>query len=273
MHLQITKIHTAGSDYLVCTEAVHDPAALAKRLLDRRCGVGADGLLLLSDSDNSDAALHLFLPSGREGKSSAAALIAAARFLYGEHAKNPIRLYLGETVYTVRLSILGGRVLCAWLDLPPIRAKPMEQLKYYYGIRGEVLRACIPNPRVSLFELCGSHAVFLLESPAALRALALRDVCTRLAEVLFYGEEIDLHFCALAGDNALAMRSWRCGEGEMTASGEGAVVSAYTATEYALCDAPRMMVKTLGGSFCVELYDKEASLCAKCETVFVGEAV
>ena len=271
--MQITKIHTAGSDYLVCKEPIADPSAVAKRLLDRHEGVGADGLLLVCGSEAADAALRMFAPSGKEQKSGAVAVIAAARFLYEESQKNPVRILFGEETYTVRFSILGGRVLCAWLEMPCIRAKPMEQLRYYYGIRGEVLRACIPHPRVSLFELCGRHAVFLLESPAALRALALRDICLRLCEVLFYGEKIDLHFCALSGDNALAMRSWRSGVGELSASGEGAVVCTYAATEYALCDAPRVMVKCVGGSLCVELYEKEASLCAKSETVFVGEAV
>lgn len=271
--MQITKIHTAGSDYLLCREAVEEPAAFARRLLDRRIGIGADGLLFLRESETADAALQLFLPDGKEANSGATALIAAAKLLHDEKRQNTARLLLGGEVYTVRLSVLGGRVLCAWLDLPPIQPKPMEQLKYYHGIRGEVLRACIAHPRVSLYELCGAHAVFLMESPAALRTLPMRDVCKRLEDVLFYGESIDLHFCALSGDNALSMRSWRCYGGEMTACGEGAVLAAYAATEAELCDAPRIMVKTLGGSFCAEIAGRDASLCAKCETVFVGEAV
>lgn len=271
--MQIIKLHTAGSDYLLTREAVAEPKVFARRLLDRRLGVGADGLLLLSAVEGADAAVRLFLPDGREGSASATALIAAARAVYEETRVPTVELSLADAQYTVRMSILGGRVLCAWLQMPPLRPKPMEQLKYYHGIRGEVLRACIPRPRVSLFTLCGEHAVFWMESTAVLRELTLQDVCTRLSEVLFWGEMIDLHFCAVAGENTLALRSWRCGTGEMTASGEGAVLCAYAATEAELCDKPRIMVKTLGGSFCVELCGMEASLCAKCETVFVGEAV
>lgn len=271
--MQITKIHTAGSDYLLTREPVASPGAFAKRLLDRRTGVGADGLLLLSSAEGADATARLYLPDGSETAPSATALIAAARAVYDETRVARVCLSVGTETHTVRMSVLGGRVLCAWLVMPSIRPRPMEQLKYYHGIRGEVLRACLPHPRVSLYTLCGEHAVFLIESPAALRSLALADVCTRLSEVLFWGEKLDLHFCALAGDNALALRSWRCGIGEIAASGEGAVLSVYAATESELCDAPRVMVKTLGGSFCVELFDKEASLCAKCEMVFVGEAV
>lgn len=267
------KLHTAGSDYLLTREPVASPESFAKRLLDRRHGVGADGLLLLSAMEGVDAAVSLYLPNGKKGPPTATALIAAARAVYEETRVATVRLAFDGVQYTVRMSVLSGRVLCAWLVMPLIRPRPMEQLKYYHGIRGEVLRACLPRPRVSLFTLGGEHAIFLVESPAALRSLALADVCTRLSEVLFWGEKLDLHFCAISGDNALVMRSWRCGTGEIAASGEGAVLSAYAATEAELCDAPRIMVKTLGGSFCVELFGMEASLCAKCETVFVGEAI
>lgn len=272
--MEITKIHTAGSDYLLCNATNSVNGSDAHRLLDRRTGIGADGLLLLSAAEGVDAEIRLLLPDGSEGEFCAAALIASAKYLHDKSAdKKRVLIGFGGKTYAVRLSVLRGRVLCAWLTMPPISPKPMEQLKYYHGIRGEVLRACVPNPRVSIYELCGTHAVFLLDSCAILRTLHLQSVCKKLEEVLFFREKIDLHFAAICGDNALAMRSFRCQAGEMTASGEGAVLCTYAATESNLCDSPRVMVKCLGGSFCVELFDREASLCAKCETIFIGEAV
>lgn len=272
--MRFTKIHAVGSDYLVCDENIKDAAQFAKRMLDRRHGIGGEGLIIICDDENCDAEIKLFLPSGEECLFSATALISAAKYLYDvKEKKNRYVVRLGDTTYTVRMSTMGGRVLCAWLDMPRLIPRPMEQLKYYHGIRGEILRACIVHPRVSVYELCGEHAVFLLESCAALRSLNMQSVCGRLEEVLFYGEKIDLHFIAVAGDNVIALRSWRCREGELSGIGEGAVLGAYAATEYELVDSQRVMVKTVGGSFCVELCKNVASLCAKCETVFVGEAV
>ncbi len=268
--MKLTKIHTSGSDYLICTETALDGALLAKRLLDRCFGIGADGLIMLSE----DAGMRLFLPSGKESPFCASAVIAAAKFVYDvKNGEKNIEIKFGELVFTVRFSTLGGRVLCAWLTMPRVIKRPMEELKYYHGVRGEVLRSYIKNPRISVYDLCGAHAVFLLESCAVLRALNMQSVCRRLEEVLFYGEEIDLHFAAIAGDNALAVRSWRCLEGEIGATGEGAALCAYAAAEYELVDSPRVMIKAVGGSFCAELCKDEVSLCAKCETVFEGQAV
>ncbi len=271
--MKLTKIHTAGSDYLVCKEHVFENA-VAKRMLDRRMGIGADGFISVFDTDGCDAKIKLILPSGEECHSCATAVISAAKFLYDTvERKRSYKIAFGERVYRVKMSIMGQRVLCAWVEMPKLLPRPMEQLKYYHGIRGEVLRACIPHPRVSVYELCGAHAVFMLESAAALRALNIQSVCRRLEEVLFFGENIDLHFAAIAGDNVLAMRSWRCRKGEMGALGEGAVLAAYAAVEYETVDSHRVLVKGASGNFCVELAGNLASLCAKCETVFCGEAI
>lgn len=272
--MRFTKIHTAGCDYFVSEEQMHDAASFARRMLGKRHGAFGEGFILVEKCDGCDGKIRIFSQSGEDGSFCATALLAAAKFMYGVYdKKNRYSIMHQDNVYTVKLSTMRERVLCCWLDMPRIVPKPMEQLKYYHGIRGEILRACIPHPRVCVYELCGEHAVFLLESCAALRALNMHSVCRRLEEVLFYGEKIDFHFIAVSGDNSIALRTWRSCIGEVSGQGEGATLGAYAAAEYELIDSKRVMVKATEGSYCVELCGYDASLCAKCETVFVGEAV
>lgn len=271
--LQFVKVHTAGSDFLVCEGLTDAETRRAARLLDRHTGVGGEGIVLVLPEADGGVRARLLLPDGSEGEPCATAAIAAAKYLFDRgKIRSSVRLCFCGATYPVRLTVMGSRVLCAWVDLPPITPRPLEQLKYYHGIRGEVLRACLVNPRVSIYGLCGTHAVFLLESCAALRALNLKSVCGRLSEVLFYGERIRLHFAAVSGDNALAMRSYDKSVGECASSGEGAAVVAYAARAASLADEDRVLVKCLGGTFCVDLDGTAASLCAKCETVFSGDA-
>ena len=272
--MQITKIHTTGNDFIICSDVQTAGKEAATRLLDRKKGLGADGLIVVKNDAEKAPEIQIFSPDGGEERANSNALIAAAKFIYdGDNSKKESVIKCGGESFTVRLSVLKNRVLCSWLDMPSIKPRPMEQLKYYHGIRGEVLRACMAHPRVSLYSLLGEHAVFMLESAVAVKKLEIRDVCTRLSEVLFYGESIDLHFAALSGENSLVMRSWRCRGGEMVSSGEGAVLSAYAAVCGELIESERVIVKTLGGSYCAELDGRSASLCAKCETVFYGEAI
>lgn len=269
--MKFTKIHAAGSDYLVFPEEKNEPFRTEQicRLLDRRLGVGADGLIRLA----SDGRMRLYLPSGEERTGDSLAVLAAARYLLDVRRRKSrlCEIRLGDVTYTVKVSVMGERVLCVWADLPPITPRPMDQMKYYYGIRGEVLRACLVQPRMHIYTLCGEHVVFLIESCAALRKLNLGNICKRLEEVLFYGEDPLLHFAALAGEDTLALRSWRCRVGEIGASGEGAAVCAYAARENEWTDAARVLVRTPGGTVCTELCGKSVSVCAKCEVAFDGE--
>ena len=269
--MNVTKIHAGGNDYLVCKEAIPNAKETAKHLLDRRFGIGADGLITVFHHSDCDAEIKVFHSDGCESRFCSTAIIAAAKFLYDEcKEKRSFDIVLSGTKYHAKLSIMGRRVLCAWLEMPRILSMPLEQYKYYHGTRGEVLRACIAHPKISVYELCGMHTVFMLECCAALRSLNMQSVCRRLEEVLFFGESTDLHFAAIAGDNTVAIRSWRCRTGEISSHCDGAVLGAYAAAEHSLIDSHRIIVKTNGGNLCVEFDGGNALLCAKCETVFTG---
>lgn len=275
MRMRFVKVHTAGSDYVVCDAAAaqgYGDAHALSRLLDRRAGVGGESLLTVAACADTAMRVRLILPNGEEGAGCVTAAIAAVRayFACGK-TRACTQVMLGGNTYAVRLSTLGDRVLCARAELPALLPRPLDGLQYYYGIRGEVLRACLARPRLSICELGGTHAIFLLESAAALRALQLTQICRRLAEVLFYGEQIRMHFVAISGDNALSMRSWQPHLGEAAASGEGAAVAAYTAREAGLCDADSIPIRMRGGSFCAELCGRTVTLCAKSEVVFCGD--
>ena len=162
--MQFLKIHTAGSDFIVCDAADLPDARGCARLLNRRTGIGGEGLLTVGDAADNLAPARLFLPDGSDDRGSATAAMTAARALRARgKCRSAVRIDLGGRVYPVRLTTLGDRVLCVWVELPPLVPRPLDGLKYYYGIRGEVLRACLVRPRLTLCDLCGTQAVFLLE--------------------------------------------------------------------------------------------------------------
>lgn len=75
--LTVTKHHGLGNDFLVLVidEAAGDPvlddlAALARRLCDRRRGIGADGLLIASDVEGYDARMVLHNADGSRAEMS-----------------------------------------------------------------------------------------------------------------------------------------------------------------------------------------------------------
>ena len=197
--------------------------------------------------------------------------MAAAQYLYEQGGERICEIACGEKIYPVRLTVLHRRVLCGWVDVGRVHPLPLDALGCCHGIRGEILAACFcGRPKLGIYELGGKNAVFLLESPAALRKLQVASIGDRLCETLFYASPIRLHFCALGGENLLYMRSYADGK-EVRPCAEDAAVCAYCGGVAELTDlARRTMLSGACGGFCVSFAGQAASVSVKCRTLFFG---
>ena len=67
--MRFVKLHGAGNDYIYidARERDMDWPDLARRVSDRHFGIGADGLILLRDSESADARMQMFNADGSEG--------------------------------------------------------------------------------------------------------------------------------------------------------------------------------------------------------------
>ena len=70
--MRFTKMHGAGNDYIYvdcfAQPVPHDIPELARRISDRRFGVGADGLILICPSERADAEMRMFNADGSYGR-------------------------------------------------------------------------------------------------------------------------------------------------------------------------------------------------------------
>src|SRR6266403_3003319 len=116
-----TKFHGFGNDYLVIRSddlnELGDPGAFAKRICDRHYGAGADGIALVSQSENSDADFHvrIFNPDGSEAGLSGNGTRCAAAYLHyaNQWAEKELRLSTrtGIKRYFLRERLNEGKYL------------------------------------------------------------------------------------------------------------------------------------------------------------------
>src|SRR5438067_11255866 len=69
--LPFVKMHGCGNDYVyVVADQIRpaDPAGLARRISDRRFGIGGDGLIMLCPAVNADVRMEMYNADGSRGE-------------------------------------------------------------------------------------------------------------------------------------------------------------------------------------------------------------
>jgi diaminopimelate epimerase len=88
MDIAFLKLQAGGNDYLCIDEGKTQAPAekhlgpLAKKMCDRRLGVGGEGLILLAADDKKKISARVLTPEGTEGETCGAALQCAARYAF-----------------------------------------------------------------------------------------------------------------------------------------------------------------------------------------------
>src|SRR3954467_8499703 len=84
--MRFTKMHGAGTDY-VYVDCVAQPVPgnipeLARRISDRRVGVGADGVILICPSERGDAEMRMYNADGSFGEMFGNGIRCVAKYVY-----------------------------------------------------------------------------------------------------------------------------------------------------------------------------------------------
>ncbi|MDZ7589172.1 MAG: diaminopimelate epimerase [Rubrivivax sp.] len=280
MRLKFTKMQGAGNDFVVL-DALRSPLeltpALARRLADRRLGVGADQILLVEPSRTPgiDFRYRVYNSSGEEVEHCGNGARCFVRYLH-EHGLSDKTTVKVETVNNVLELRLGadGRVT---VDM---NRPVFEHARIPFDAGGLVPR------REGGFELwpladvgAGVEvAVLSMGNPHAVLRVADVDA----APVALLGPRIETHarfprhvnagFMQVLEPGEVRLRVHERGAGETLACGTGACAAVVAGIRLGWL-ARRVTVHARGGDLLVEWPSNEQSvlMTGPAETVFEGE--
>jgi len=231
MELQFTKMHGAGNDFvfLDCLKKnIDDLESIAKKLCDRRFGIGADQLLTVHPSQVADFKMEIYNADGSQVEMCGNGIRAFYKFLRDR----------GHTdADTIRVETLGGVVRPSWagpdrvrVDMgQPVlaRAKIPTTLGSGEGpvldlpleIDGETLL-------VSSVSMGNPHAVVFVEDPD-------RAPVERWGPLIeshpAFPNRTNVEFVTPIARDRIRQRTWERGVGETLACGSGACAVAVVA--------------------------------------------
>ena len=218
--LSLTKHHGLGNDFLVAFHPhVGDLPALARRLCDRRRGVGADGLLVGESEEGYAARMTLYNADGSRAEMSGNGIRCFAQALAARRGDlHPQRILTdaGERVLTLSATD-DPTVIHAAVDMGEVA--PLNEPADWHRLGTDPMRP------VSHLSLGNPHSVVGVDDVAAVDLLALGGVVPYVnLEVVEPGPE----------PHAITMRVHERGAGITEACGTGACASAWAAHQWGL---------------------------------------
>lgn len=239
--LTLTKHHGLGNDFLV----VFDPPAadlprLARRLCDRRRGIGADGLLVATDAEGYAARMVLYNADGSRAEMSGNGIRCFAQAVARRDGHLDDQLVLTDAGNrVVHLAATDDDLTIeASVDMGPV--EPLDVPSDWDTL------GCHPDRPVAHLSLGNPHSVVGVDDVDVVDLAALGAKVPHVnLEIVEPGEQ----------QHVIRMRVHERGAGITEACGTGACASAFAAASWGLA-TPRdgkLIVHMDGGSATVEL--------------------
>ncbi len=224
--LNFTKMVGAGNDFVVIDAGLKGLNALAKRLCDRKTGVGADGMLVLEKSKIADFRMRIFNADGSVAEMCGNGLRCAVLF---KGMKRKVKV---ETI----AGIYDGEITAK--DRVKVRMEEPRDLKLNFPINvsGREIKADFINTGVP-------HTVVFVEG------LDKINVDSIGSEIRYHDEfkpkGSNVNFVETIDGSNIKIRTYERGvEGETLACGTGSVASAIISTLKAQGSTPNHSLRS-----------------------------
>jgi diaminopimelate epimerase len=271
--MRFWKMHGLGNDYIVIDNrdekiSGKQAAELAKRLCERRFSVGADGLLLVSNSKVADVKMRIFNADGGEAEMCGNGIRCFAKYCY-ENGIAPKQEFAVETLSGIKH---------VWLTL---NDKEVATVKVDMGApnweRGSLPMvgqgACINENlevngepfKVTCLSMGNPHCVIFVDK---VDDFPVEQIGLKIENHKAFPKRTNVGFVQVLNRNELKVRVWERGCGETLACGTGTCAAVAAANKLGKV-GNKVTVHVLGGDLQVEVA-KSLFLSGAAEKVFEG---
>jgi diaminopimelate epimerase len=247
MLMKFTKMHGLGNDFVVIdavTQNVRVSASMARRLSDRKTGIGCDQVLVVEPPSEVDIDFNyrIFNCDGAEVEQCGNGARCLARFVHDRRltGKNPIRVKTANRV--IELEVDDKNLVSVDMDIPELEpAKiPFEAsekaLLYPIDVDGQ-------SYQVAVVSMGNPHAVLKVGD---VESAPVAELGAKIESHQRFPNRVNVGFMQIVNRNEIKLRVFERGVGETEACGSGACAAAVAALQQGLVDSPVTMQLTRG---------------------------
>ncbi len=237
-----------GNDFIVIdnrTGAIgKDPASSAKRLCDRKLGIGADGLLLLEKSTKAEIRMRIFNPDGSEAAMCGNGIRCIARFSADNNITGP-QFQIETLAGLIGAEVLGDIVKAKMIDPKDLK------------LRFEIALGKL-SQEIHFVDTGVPHTVVIIDS---LKDCNVKDIGRQIRNhKLFSPKGTNVNFISYKSGNAIEVRTYERGvEDETLSCGTGSTASALVAASLKNLKSPVQVHTQSGESLKVYFFKQNGS--------------
>jgi diaminopimelate epimerase len=230
--MHFTKMHGAGNDYIYvdcfAQPLPRDIPELARRISDRRFGVGADGLILICPSERADAEMRMYNADGSYSEMCGNGIRCVAKFLFdrGIKRRDTLTVESAGRVLSLDLEHANGLVHRVRVDMGEpilIPERIPTTLRSSAGPEKPVvdvpLRVGGREFPVTCVSMGNPHCVVLVDEATDEWVLGLGP---KTEVDPHFPNRVNVEFVEVLSRQELRQRTWERGSGETYACGTGA---------------------------------------------------
>lgn len=249
--MKFTKMEGAGNDYVYidARNLDRDWNSLSREISDRHFGVGADGLILIMDSNVADLKMRMFNADGSEGAMCGNGLRCFAKYAIDRnivnHKPSGITIETMSGIRTVIPRFDNGQITMAKVAMGQPELTPSKiPVHPETGLGATLGKATVRYPitvdsvnlELSFVSMGNPHAVAFIDQPV--ETFPLHLIGPKIEHNEIFPDRVNFEIVNIDGPNQLSARVWERGSGETMACGTGACAIAVAATLLNICTNP-----------------------------------
>ena len=249
--IKFTKMQGLGNDYIYVdciSQNIDDPLALSAQVSDRHFGIGGDGLICISASDNADFRMDIYNADGSQAEMCGNGIRCVGKYVYDKGLTKKTELVV-ETLAGLRylnLHIDQNSVVSVTVDM----GKPeLDPQKIPVTLQKPI---CVNEPitvgsslwNVTCVSMGNPHAVVFV---ADLEKVDIPAIGPLFENHSMFPNRINTEFVSIQDRNNISMKVWERGSGETLACGTGACAATVASVLNGLTDRD-IQVSLRGGT-------------------------
>ncbi len=230
--MKFTKMHGIGNDYVYIDTREQDEPTIgwpevAKRVSDRRFGVGGDGLILIEKgiSKNADGRMRMFNADGSESEMCGNGLRCVAKYLHDNTFKGNDKLNLdtgaGLLIADIKNRNKEGEAEKIEINMGPPILEASEIPTTGSGAGNEEsLEVEGMQLNYTAISMGNPHCVIFIEDTKTFPVEKIGPLIENNTSL--FPNRINIEFIQIISNSEVIQRTWERGSGETLACGTGA---------------------------------------------------